>query len=123
MKPVAREQRRSTRIRLKLVIEAKDIAEPLSCEGETMVVNRHGALISTTIALRVGLRVEIRVISTGKHGAAHVAYIDPNQPRICGIGLEKPENIWGVSSPPEDWNEDVTENVPDPPPEISPEEM
>jgi hypothetical protein len=107
----AKEQRRSTRIRLKLVIEAKGVAEPLSCEGETMVVNRHGALISTTIPLRVGMGVEIFVVATGKRGAAHVVYIDPNQPRVCGIGLEKPENIWGVSSPPEDWNEDVPENA------------
>jgi hypothetical protein len=108
LKPADLEQRRSTRIRLKLLIEAKGVAEALSCEGETMVVNRHGALISTTIALRVGMRVGIYVISTGKHGAAHVVYIDPNQPRVCGIGLEQPENIWGVSSPPKDWNEDTT---------------
>ena len=52
------ESRRSTRVRLKVLIEAQGIAEPLTCQGETIVVNRHGALISTAVALRVGMRIE-----------------------------------------------------------------
>jgi hypothetical protein len=43
------ESRRSTRVRLKVVIEARSLAEPLMCEGATIVVNRHGALISTAV--------------------------------------------------------------------------
>jgi hypothetical protein len=46
--PGARESRRSTRVRLKVRIEGKGLTEPLTCEAETVVVNRHGALISTT---------------------------------------------------------------------------
>ena len=53
-KPVARESRRSTRVPLKVVIEAQGITEPLTCEGETIVVNLHGALISTPAVLKVG---------------------------------------------------------------------
>ena len=103
-KPVARESRRSTRVRLKVVIEARGITEPLTCDGETFVVNLHGALISTAVPLRVGMRIEIQVILTDKRAAAKVVYVDPEQPRHCGIGLEEPQNIWGVSLPPEDWH-------------------
>jgi hypothetical protein len=37
---VPREVRRSTRVQLKVVIEAKGVTEPLTCDGETIVVNR-----------------------------------------------------------------------------------
>ena len=98
---VSGESRRSTRVRLKVLIEAQGIAEPLTCQGETSVVNLHGALISTAVPLRVGMRIEIHVIPTGKHAAADVVHVDPDQPRVCGIGLVKPENIWGISLPPD----------------------
>ena len=107
--PVARESRRSTRVRMKIRIEAQGVAEPLSCEGETIVVNLQGALISTTIPLRVGMRIEIHVILTDKRALAQVVYIDPDWPRQCGIGLEKPQNIWGLSFPPDDWREGDSE--------------
>lgn len=61
----ASDRRRSTRVRLKVAIEAKGIAEPLNCEGETEVVNLHGAFISTAFALRVGMTVDVRVVLTG----------------------------------------------------------
>lgn len=102
---VPRENRRSTRVRMKVRIEAQAVAEPLTCEGETITVNLHGALISTTVALRVGMRIEIHVILTDKRAAAKVVYVDPDRPRCCGIGLEQPQNIWGVSLAPDDWNE------------------
>jgi len=102
----ARESRRSTRVQLKVRIEAKGLTERLTCEGETIVVNLHGARMSTTVPLRVGMRIEIHVVTTDKHALAQVVYVDPDWPRHCGIGLEKPENIWGVSFPPDDWEGD-----------------
>ena len=101
-----RESRRSTRVRMIVRIEAQGVNEPLTCEGETIVVNRHGALISTSIGLRVGMKIEVHVILTDKRALAKVVYVDPDRPRHCGIGLEKPENIWGLSLPPEDWRDD-----------------
>jgi len=97
------ESRRSTRIRLKVVIKARGLAEPLICEGATIVVNRHGALISTDVPLRVGMKIEIHVIATDKRAPADVVYVDPKQPLHCGIALAKPENVWGLSFPPDDW--------------------
>ena len=109
--PVDRDSRRSTRVRLKVRIEALGVSEPLTCEGETLVVNLHGALILTAVALRVGMKIGIHVLLTGKRTTADVVYVDPEQPRHCGINLQKPENIWGLSSPPGDWQEKST--VPD----------
>jgi hypothetical protein len=103
--PVARESRRSTRVRLKVLIEVQSVTEPLTCEGETIVVNLKGALVMTAVALRVGMKVSIRVHITDKGAAAEVVYVDPDQPRHCGIKLAKPENIWGVSLLPDDWRE------------------
>jgi hypothetical protein len=105
----ARESRRSTRVRLKVRIEAKGLAEPLTCEGETIVVNPHGALMSATVPLRVGMRIEIHVILTDKRALAQVVYVDPDSPRHCGIGLEKPENVWGAFLPPDDWKKSDSE--------------
>jgi hypothetical protein len=104
--PGVREQRRSTRVRMKVEIKAYGVNEPVSCDGETLIVNLHGALMSTTIPLRVGMRIEIHVILTDKRATARVVYLDPDRPRLCGIGLDKPENIWGVSLPPDDWEDD-----------------
>jgi len=96
---------------MKVVIVARGLTEPLTCEGETHVVNLHGALISTTVPLRVGMKIEIHVILTDKSAAAKVVYVDPDQPRHCGIGLDEPQNIWGVYLPPADWHEGDSESA------------
>jgi hypothetical protein len=97
------ESRRSTRVPLKVVITIEGGAQSLRCEGETIVVNLHGALISTAIALAVGMRISIRVYLTDKRAAARVVCIDPKNPLQCGIELDEPRNIWGVPLPPDDW--------------------
>jgi len=99
------ESRRSTRVPLKVVISAKGLNQPLTCGGETMVVNRHGALVCCTVPLRMGLEIEVHVIITDKRAAAKVVYVDTERPFVCGIALDKPENIWGLSFPPDDWDE------------------
>ena len=109
---VVRESRRSTRVRIKVRIEALGVSEPLTCEGETVVVNLHGALILTAVALRVGMKIGIHVLLTDERAIADVVYVDPEHPRHCGINLEKPQNIWGLSSPPDDWHERDTEPAP-----------
>ena len=52
------------------------------------------------------MMIDIHVYLTGKHAIAKVAYVDPAQPLQCGIELAKPQNIWGVTLPPDDWHED-----------------
>ena len=87
------------------MIETRAATERLTCEAETIVVNLHGALISTPVALGLGLAIEIRVFLTGKHALAKVVYVDTVQPLHCGIELANPQNIWGVSLAPDDWHE------------------
>ena len=100
-----RESRRSTRVPLKVEITVEGVSESLTYEGETVVVNLHGAFISTAFGLSVGMRISIRVYLTDKCAGARVVYIDPKNPLHCGIELDEPRNIWGVPLPPDDWEE------------------
>ena len=100
-----RESRRSTRVPLKVVIAIEDGAEGRTCEGETIVVNLHGALMATAIGLTTGMGISIHVHLTDKRAAARVVYIDTKNPLHCGIELDEPRNIWGVPLTPDDWEE------------------
>ncbi len=107
----AGELRRSTRVPLKVVISAQGLNEPLICHGETVVVNRHGARILCSDPLHLGLKIEIHVVITDKRAKAQVVYVDPEQTLVCGIALDQPENIWGLSFPPDDWYEEMPHKV------------
>jgi hypothetical protein len=100
-----RESRRSTRVPLKVVIAVESGAESRSCEGETILVNLHGALIATAMRLSLGMKISIHVYLTDKRAQALVLYVDPVNPLHCGIELRAPRNIWGVPLPPDDWDE------------------
>jgi hypothetical protein len=101
---VFRESRRSTRVSIQVSIEV-EAADHFACEGETIVVNMHGALISTPRAFNIGMRITIRVYLTDKHAKARVGHVDPARPLQYGIELDQPHNIWGVPPPPKDWDE------------------
>src|ERR1700757_269273 len=106
---VVGESRRSTRVPLQILITVLSPSEPLRCDGETITVNRHGALISSSVPLRIEMKIKIQVVSTGMRADAKVIHVDPERPRMCGIALEKPENIWDMSLPPDDWYDDSHE--------------
>ena len=103
-------RRRSTRVELRIVILLEGVTDPLMCDGETLVVNRHGALISASVPLEVELKIKIQVALTGMRAYAKVVHVDPERPQRCGIALEKPENIWDLPSPPDDWHETAHES-------------
>jgi hypothetical protein len=103
--PFVLESRRSSRVPLKIVVSVEGSTETLTCEGETIVVNLHGALLATKVGLQLGMEVLIQVFLTGKKAHARVVYIDPVNPLHCGVELRQPQNIWGVPLPPEDWAE------------------
>ena len=107
---VFRESRRSTRVSVKVSIEV-EAAEHFTCEGETIVVNLHGALISTPRAFEIGTKITLHVHLTDKHSKARIVYVDPARPLQCGIELDQPRNIWGVPLPPEDWDESEAVNA------------
>jgi|GraSoiStandDraft_4_1057263.scaffolds.fasta_scaffold452819_2 hypothetical protein len=94
--------RRSTRVPIQVRIDVQ--ATGLSCDGETVVVNMHGALLRTTQQLQSGDRVTLHVHLTGKSAGARVVFADRTQALHFGIALDKPENIWGIPLPPSDWD-------------------
>jgi hypothetical protein len=106
-KVIGHESRRSTRVPLTIVVTV-DGGANLKGEGETVVVNLHGALISTELRLSIGMRISIHVYLTDKHAQARVVYADLQNPSLCGIELDEPRNIWGVSLLPDDWDELAT---------------
>ena len=75
------ESRRSTRVALKIVISVQSLSDPLTCDGETITVNRHGALISSSVPLRMEMKITIEVVVTNKCAHAKVVYVDPERPR------------------------------------------
>jgi hypothetical protein len=107
---MARESRRSTRVPLKVVMSVQDRDDRMTCDGETILVNLHGALVSTSVELSIGMRIVVEVYLTSKTANARVVYVDPANPLLCGIELERPQNIWGVSLPPDDWIEPTSSN-------------
>jgi hypothetical protein len=95
-----------------LVIAIEGEAATRTCEGETIVINLHGGLISTAEGLSAGMKISIHVYVTDKRAAGRVVYIDPENPLQCGIELDEPRNIWGVPLPPDDWHDEVaSENI------------
>jgi len=104
-----KDSRRSTRVPLKVLIHVEDNADRLTCEGETVVVNLHGALLATAVALKLRSRISLQVHLTGKTAKARVVYIDPHDPLRCGIALDEPRNIWGITLPPEDWADSMVD--------------
>jgi hypothetical protein len=102
------ESRRSTRVSLKVVIAVEGDGGTQTCDGETIVINLHGALISTAKGLSAGMSISIHGHVTDKRAAAGIVYVDSNNPLQCGIELDEPQNIWGVPLTPDDWQEEVT---------------
>lgn len=98
-----RDHRRSTRVPIRVRLDVR--ATGISYEGETVVVNLHGALLKTSGPLELGAAVAIHVQLTGKSAEARVVFASRQHPLEFGIALDKPENIWGISLPPADWRE------------------
>ena len=95
-------QRRSTRVLLALLIEIHDSAEAFP--AETIVVNLHGALISTSIPLNIGMTISVYVYLTDKRSMCKVVYIDPRRPLWNRI-RQTAKHLRGVPLPPDNWEE------------------
>jgi hypothetical protein len=99
------QDRRSSRVPLVIPISIAGIHPDTSVRfealGKTLVVNRHGALISTISALMVGMRLCITVETSGKSVWARVVWDTAQNEGRYGIELDTPDNLWGIS--PDDW--------------------
>ena len=101
-----RDLRRSTRVPIRVRLDVQ--ATGASYNGETMVVNLHGALLKTSARLELGTAVTIHVQLTDKSAEARVVFASRQRPFEFGIALDKPQDIWGISLPPADWHETDT---------------
>lgn len=98
-----RDHRRSTRVPIRVRVDVQ--ATGVSYEGETIVVNLHGALVKTSGPLELNAAVSVHVQLTGKSANGRVVFASRQRPLEFGIALDKPQNIWGISLPPADWQE------------------
>ena len=94
-------QRRSTRIPADVLVEVQ--GEGFAYAGETITINLHGALVRIAAPLKKGDEVTVHVHHTGKSAPGTVVFAC-DALRQFGIELENPENIWGVTLAPADWN-------------------
>src|SRR5690349_5211587 len=86
--------RRSTRIATDVVLDIK--TEQFAYGAQTITVNLHGALITTSARLPAGTSLTVYVHATGKAARARIVFASTDDPPQYGIELEQPANIWGI---------------------------
>lgn len=102
--------RRSTRLSIALPVtltgtdkSGQEFAE----NTRTIIVNKHGAKVSTCHQLVKGTEVSIENRALGRTAKAIVVWIGEKRlgKDLLEIALEltKPENIWAIEFPPDDW--------------------
>lgn len=102
--------RRSTRIEFvtPVFLSGRDAAgQPFRELTQTVLVNLHGCRLRTSYRVLVGMLVTLECPKAGTTGnAVCVKVWDPAE-GVTGheiaVQLIKPQNIWGVSNPPADW--------------------
>ena len=106
----APEKRRSTRIEFvtTLLIAGRDgSGTPFREYTQTAVVNLHGCKVRTSYRIEVGMLVNLECPKAGTWGKGVCVRVWNSPPGIPGheiaIELVKPQNLWGVTNPPADW--------------------
>lgn len=97
--------RRSSRVLVSLPLAVsgqKSDGSHISGSAETILVNRHGARIRSTIPLEPKMEVRVAMLAPYKWRVGQVVWADSRE-REYGIELHRPENFWGIYFPPEDW--------------------
>lgn len=74
----------------------------VSGAAETILVNRHGARIRSTVPLEPKMEVRLAMLAPYKWRVGQVVWADSHESEY-GIELHRPENFWGIYFPPEDW--------------------
>ena len=97
--------RRSSRVLVTLPLAVsgqKSDGSHVSGAAETILVNRHGARIRSSVPLEPSMEVRVAMLAPYKWRVGQVVWAD-NSEREYGIELSRPENFWGIYFPPEDW--------------------
>jgi hypothetical protein len=102
--------RRSTRLRVEipLTLTSMDRRHPLSAECVALVVSPQGCGVRTSQALPIETPVLLAGLPGGATASGRVASCLPlgnsNEYFLIGVSLYNSANVWGIASPPEDWN-------------------
>src|SRR5713101_7803243 len=105
MQPECERARRSSRVLVSLPLAVsgqKSDGSHVSGAAETILVNRHGAKIRSSVLLEPSMEVRVAMLAPYKWRVGQVVWADSNE-REYGIELSRPENFWGIYFPPEDW--------------------
>ncbi len=97
--------RRSSRVLVTLPLAVsgqKSDGSHVSGAAETILVNRHGAKIRSTVPLEPEMEVRVAMLAPYKWRVGQVVWADSGESEY-GIELYRPENFWGIYFPPEDW--------------------
>src|SRR6201994_3516200 len=97
--------RRSSRVLVSLALAVsgqKSDGSHVSGAAETILVNRHGAKIRSTVPLEHKMEVRVAMLAPYKWRVGQVVWADSGESEY-GIELYRPENFWGIYFPPEDW--------------------
>src|SRR5215467_742571 len=97
--------RRSSRVLVSLALAVsgqKSDGSHVSGAAETILVNRHGARIRSSVPLEPSMEVRVAMLAPYKWRVGQVVWAD-NSEKEYGIELNRPENFWGIYFPPEDW--------------------
>jgi hypothetical protein len=97
--------RRSSRVLVNLPLAIsgqKSDGSHISGAAETILVNRHGARIRSSVTLETDMEVRVAMLAPYKWRVGQVVWADSSEGEY-GIELSRPENFWGIYFPPEDW--------------------
>jgi hypothetical protein len=97
--------RRSSRVLVTLPLAVsgqKSDGSHVSGAAETILVNRHGAKIRSSVRLETKMEVRVAMLAPYKWRVGQVVWADSGESEY-GIELYRPENFWGIYFPPEDW--------------------
>src|SRR6516225_1102359 len=97
--------RRSSRVLVTLPLAVsgqKSDGSHISGAAETILVNRHGARIRSSVPLETNMEVRVAMLAPYKWRVGQVVWADSHE-KEYGIELSRPENFWGIYFPPEDW--------------------
>jgi hypothetical protein len=104
------ESRRGTRINYKIpfTLTNLDRANPFSEPGVTLLVNPQGCAAHFGRPLEIGTAIRLDDLPVGNSVTARVVNCirlgEYEKFWILGLMLDKPGNVWGIESPPEDWH-------------------
>jgi hypothetical protein len=102
--------RRSTRLRVEipLTLTSMDRRHPLSAECVALVVSPQGCGVRSSQALPLETPVFLGDLPGGSTASGRVASCLPlgsdGKYFLIGVSLYNIGNVWGIASPPEDWN-------------------